>query len=430
MPVDARDRRRYLFLMRHAEHRDGHLTVQGSDHVRAVADRLMEWVDAEWRFEADTDRRIRLWYTTTLAPEVLETVDLLTFQVAENMRRQSVSPTVRIAEHPENEAASDAHEASSRRRWMAARLPPRATDRRPDAADGQDAAVVLSAYSPQIEAFRSLCTWLTSTDTGDLEARAATLDAPLLVGNDPLIGWLTSRLVGRPTPVARGELVCLVREPKKRPATHGVPWKARSVDRGWRLWWTLSDDGDNEAEAVRAKIKSKMSAATGLGAVIVGLTTFLLQRTLQEEPSIYQWLAFAALGASAVLYFESLFLYDSLQMPVRFWGTRLESRSRRGGRLGLVWARLRYGKQLVRRPPSSSARLLQASMLRVWVWIFTPATLLAGVGVAVYALAATPGGSESQFEVQLSHVLLAMSALAVALAVWIAWHRPNLGASD
>jgi hypothetical protein len=63
------------------------------------------------------------------------------------------------------------------------------------------------------------------------------------------------------------------------------------------------------------KIISKMNTATALGTVIVGLTTFLLQDALQKEPSAWHWLAFAAFGASAALYFSALFLYDTLQMP-------------------------------------------------------------------------------------------------------------------
>jgi hypothetical protein len=71
---------------------------------------------------------------------------------------------------------------------------------------------------------------------------------------------MASELTGRDAPVSRGELVCLVRGPR--------------AGTRWRLLWTLSEDGDTEAEAIRAKIKSKMNTAGALGAVIVGLTTF------------------------------------------------------------------------------------------------------------------------------------------------------------
>jgi hypothetical protein len=37
-------RPRYLFLIRHADKREGHLTEDGSVHVRALAQRLWEWM--------------------------------------------------------------------------------------------------------------------------------------------------------------------------------------------------------------------------------------------------------------------------------------------------------------------------------------------------------------------------------------------------
>ncbi|WP_374969010.1 hypothetical protein [Terrabacter sp. BE26] len=397
--------REYLFLMRHAAHRDGHLTMQGSDNVRQVAARLGEWAEREWRGEPE--RRLRLWYTTDQASEVQQTLDLLTLGLSDAVGRMTGLPERRFALHPQPDpAASESGQPGApRQRWMGAPLPGQAT------AD-QDPSLALSAYSPSEDAFNRLRSWLTSTATGGMEARSATGDAPLLVGNDPLIGYLASAIVGQPVPVAHGELVCLARAGK-----------------AWRLLWTISDDGPEEAEAVRAKIKSKMTTAAALGTVIVGLTTFLLQNTLQRQPTLFQWLAFAALASSAALYFASLFLYDSLQMPARFWGARFESPPQRGSAKS-IRSRLRHGKPLVRRPPSSSARLLQASMLRVWVWIFTPATVLTGLGVAMYALSATPAAADVRFKVELPHVLGATIALSAAVSIWVAWHRPNLGASD
>lgn len=403
MAVAATDAH-YLFLMRHAEHSEGHLTAQGSEHVRQTAARLGEWVQAEWRSEPD--RRIRLWYTTDEDSEVLETVDLLTLRMSEVARSRGERSIERFSPHAGPDLpATDSLHVSRRARWMAARLPGPATN-------DQAPAIALAAYSPDEAAFRCLSRWLTSSRTGRTEARTEERDAPLLVGNDPLIGWLISDIVGRPLPVARGELVCLTR-----------------ADRGWRLLWTISDDGPDEAAEVRAKIKSKMDAAAGLGTVIVALTTFLLQRGLEDQPTLFQWLAFAALASAAALYFASLFLYDSLQMPVRFWGTRFESPTRRGSPQS-TWSRFRHGKPTVRRPPSSAARLLQSSMLSVWFWIFTPATFLAGIGVALYALSATPTGASIAFEVELAHVLAGLAVLVVSVSAWIAWHRPNLGASD
>ena len=279
---------------------------------------------------------------------------------------------------------------------------------------GHDLGNVLSDYSPDESVFRNLCEWLQASDTGPEQARRTETDAPLLVGNDPLIGWVASKLTGRDTPVARGELVCLVSEPRARTR--------------WRLLWTLSDDGETEAEAIRAKIKSKMNTAGALGAVIVGLTTFLLQDSLKKEPTIWQWLAFAALAMSAGLYFATLFLYDTMQMPPRFWSSRFPSRPQNDGRRHAISARLRHGHPSVRRPPTSTARVLQASMVQVWTWIFTPATVLAGGGVACLALGAS--GDSNPVALHPWQVLAAVVVLAAVAGTWVAWQRPNLGASD
>jgi RsiW-degrading membrane proteinase PrsW (M82 family) len=227
---------------------------------------------------------------------------------------------------------------------------------------------------------------------------------------------LATKLSGHTTPVSRGELICLVR---KR-------------DRGrWQLLWTISEDGEAEAEAVRSKIKSKMNTAAALGTVIVGLTTFLLQEAFKKEPSLWHWLAFAALGGAAALYFVTLFLYDTLQMPPRFWGSRFPSRTAsRKEKREMPWSRFRHGRSSVRRPPSSTARVLQANMVQIWTWIFTPATILAGLGVALFAIGATSMGREDIVNVQPWHVLVVIAGLAILIVAWVAWQRPNLGTSD
>jgi hypothetical protein len=417
--ADLADEPQYLLLMRHAAHRGGHLTDAGSAHVHALAERLSEWMIAEWRDQPD--RTVRLWCTTT-ATEVQETIDLLTRDVLTQMQRRGAGegcPFAGTAATTTTQPAGDGRE--SRQPWMGRALPELATG-------GTDPARVLSAYSPDEDAFKALCRWLNAAGTGDESARRSTTDVPLLVGNDPLVGWLASRLLGGATPVARGELVCLVLEPRRRACVRRTAEQAGRVG-GWRLLWTISEDGETEAEAVRAKIKSKMNTAAALGTVIVGLTTFLLQNSLRQQQSVYQWLAFAALGASALLYFATLFLYDTLQMPQRFWAGRFPSGSRTRKASASAWSRLRHGKVSIRRPPSSTARVLQTSMVQIWVWIFTPATVLAGAGVALFALGATPRSGQV-IDVQPWHVLVAIAGITILVAAWLAWHRPDLGAAD
>jgi hypothetical protein len=400
----SHDTPRYLFLMRHAKHDEGQLTEEGLAHIRSLAMRFSEWVQAEWRNQPE--RTVRLWFTSTSA-EVQETADMLTRDVLAHVRQSEGQDEHYPFACPLPGEADTGRSDNGRQPWMPALIPASATGR-------HGPGNALSAYSPDKLAFLTLCAWLEAPRTGVEQARRTGTDAPLLVGNDPLIGWAASKLTGRGTPVARGELICLVSE--RRPGTR------------WRLLWTLSEDGEAEAEAIRTKIKSKMNTAGALGAVIVGLTTFLLQNSLQENPTAWQWLAFAALAVSAGLYFSALFLYDTLQMPSRFWSSRFPSRSRNEGRFRAIVARLCHGRPSVARPPTSTARVLQASMVQVWVWIFTPATVLAGAGVACLALGAS--GHSDPVDLHPWQVLAAIFVLAALAGIWVAWQRPNLGASD
>jgi hypothetical protein len=394
----------YLFLMRHAQHNEGRLTEEASAHIRSMAVRFTEWVQAEWRDQPG--RTVHLWFTST-STEVQETADVLTRNVLAHVRLgDDVVESYPFA-CPLPGERSTGRTGNGRQPWMPALVPSSLTG-------GRDLGQGLSAYSPDEQTFECLCRWLEASDTGEQQARRTETDVPLLVGNDPLIGWVASKLTRQATPVARGELLCLVRE--------------RRAGTRWRLLWTLSEDGETEAEAIRTKIKSKMNTAGALGAVIVGLTTFLLQNSLQKEPTVWQWLAFAALAMSAGLYFASLFLYDTLQMPPRFWSSRFPSRPRDKGALRAVLTRLHHGRPSVARPPTSTARVLQASMVQVWVWIFTPATVLAGVGVACLALGAST--DSDPVGLHLWQVLSAIVVLAAVAGTWVAWQRPNLGASD
>jgi hypothetical protein len=398
------DTRQYLFLMRHAQHNEGHLTEEGSAHLHSLAMRFSEWVQAEWRNQPG--RTVHLWFTSA-STEVQETVDVLTRDVLAHFRRSEGQVEHYPFACPLPSEHSTGKSGNYRQPWMPALVPSLITE-------GRNLGQCLSAYSPDEVAFGRLCEWLEASHTGEQHSRRTETDVPLVVGNDPLMGWVASKLTRRDTPVARGELVCLVSE--------------RRAGTRWRLLWTLSDDGETEAEAIRTKIKSKMNTAGALGAVIVGLTTFLLQNSIQKEPTVWQWLALAALAASAGLYFASLFLYDTLQMPPRFWSSRFPSRPRAEGRLHAISARLRHGHPSVARPPTSTARLLQASMVQVWVWIFTPATVLAGLGVACLALGAST--DSDPVGLRLWQILSAIAVLAAVVATWVAWQRPNLGAAD
>lgn len=403
---------RYLFLMRHAQHSRGRLTADGEDHVRAVANRLTEWVHAEWRDAPG--RSIHVWRTTD-GREVRSSADLLRRQAIMELARLDGAPSGarRLCRPPTGRSSNGSARVLPHGQSAVAPAVPCA------ATSNVNPSVALTAYRPDSRAFDSLLGWLQSSETGHGHARSHERDAPLLIGNDPLIGWLATKLTRRPTPVARGELICLVRERTGR----------RFTAARWRLLWTLSDDGRPEVDAIQAKIKSKMTTAGALGTFILGLTAFLLQNLVGRQPSSLQWLALASLAASSALYFVSLFLYDSLQMPARFWASGFRRPLTRSA-FDRAGVRLRYGKASLRRPPTSTARVLQVSMVQVWTFIFTPATWLGGAGVACLALDVARGEVVDQPRVGVWQVLVATVVIAIGVTVWSAWQRPDLGASD
>jgi hypothetical protein len=67
-------------------------------------------------------------------------------------------------------------------------------------------------------------------------------------------------------------------------------------------------------------------------------------------------------------------------------------------------------------------------MVRIWVWIFTPATVLAGSGVICLALGAA--GHSGRVSLHPWQVIAAIVVLTAIAGSWVAWQRPNVGASD
>jgi hypothetical protein len=177
------DMPRYLFLMRHAKHDEGRLTEGGSAHIRSLAMRLCEWVRAEWRQQPE--RTVRLWFTSTSA-EVQDTADALARDVLAHARQGKGLVHPYPLARPPGEQYRTGEPGDDRQPWMPALVPfPRGKER--------DLGNSLSAYSPDEEAFQDLCKWLEASDIGQESARRTEMDAPLLVGIEPLIGgWLQS----------------------------------------------------------------------------------------------------------------------------------------------------------------------------------------------------------------------------------------------
>jgi hypothetical protein len=115
--------------------------------------------------------------------------------------------------------------------------------------------------------------------------------------------------------------------------------------------------------------------------------------------------------AAVALYLMTMYAYDRLLMPTRFWA---ELPPRRGDRRrGRNW--------LPRRPPSSSAWVVYRNMMRTWYTLFTPATALVALALGIL------GAALLRLDVgDLRWAVLAGTALAV-----IRWFfRPVLGSED
>lgn len=183
-------------------------------------------------------------------------------------------------------------------------------------------------------------------------------NAVVVVGHQPLLGWMSSAWVENSWPLLHSELACLaVKESGAR-----------------SLRWLISPANDPLVAELKEKIKSKMQLAGLLGGFIsAGLGFFL--SSISDPAKMPKELHLAAFGMGAVLLFLALLLYlatmcayDSLLMPHPFW-----NETPAGFKNRPAW--------LVARPPSSARWILYQNMIRVWSWQFLPATYLAMTGL-------------------------------------------------
>jgi hypothetical protein len=286
----------------------------------------------------------------------------------------------------------------------------------------------------------------------------------LLVGHDPRIGWLIARLLDgeRPGNNLWKRLRYLAHSRRRRALIPGlmhtelIACERRVGTNGFEAVWALSPSDTTGDEAVRQKVKSKMETAKVFAAVLaaaVGLAATQLadaakatvaaassSTTLSTTSTVTSTVAAASssttlgttsgvliatrsagvaalalLVLSTVLFLVTMFWYDRLLMPTRFWSAAIPSRSNRLAR----WLGFRH---LLRRPPSSSTWVLYQNMQIVWSLCFLRATFFAGLGAVLLALSAD-GTSQRSVAVLLTIGLL--------VAVALSWRgRPTLGASD
>lgn len=230
-----------------------------------------------------------------------------------------------------------------------------------------------------------------------------------VVVNDPLATWLLHELQRawvpwRMSSIAPGELVALQRCKHKWPrtSTYYVPH------------WALTPDGAADVVSIQEKIRSKLSTTAQFGAFLTGLLTFVIDKYPVGAATRRQaWLrttCFAGLGLGVVLFFVTLFWFDRLLMPARFWGERASKRARPTTRF-------------LRRPPSSTGWVLYQNMQRIWFCCFIPAVISGGVGLAVFLQAKVKPNWDWW-----SVLGFPVVAMSVALALWRL--RPTIGTRD
>lgn len=70
------------------------------------------------------------------------------------------------------------------------------------------------------------------------------------------------------------------------------------------------------------------------------------------------------------------------------------------------------------------------NMVHIWYWLFLPATGLTGLGVMLLAVSAVPADGGAPLQITAWELLGMAILISSVLALWVSWHRPNLGASD
>jgi hypothetical protein len=432
-PSDADE---YVYVMRHARHDRGALDADAIRRVRGAATRLREWLEVHPSI-------VEVAYSKD--PEVLSTVTSLVDTAMRDGRasgdsRSGPPATFRLATTDE-QPPHTAPDIGNWSGWRVSRksgtkgekgwLPPPAAD------DGKsrcwpvpsfgpqtkDHDSGLSAYEPLETILGPIRTWL----RGPRDPAGAT--SRLFVGNDPIVSRLTADLTGRSIALAHSELACLQRRSPSwiRKAVGKIIPSVEEYPR-YQLVWTAAPYDDEEVDGIVGKIKSKMTTAASLGTVITGLLVFLLESG-SETRSWWSWASLMLFVGAAALYFVTMFFYDSLSLPPRFWAPGKSAGHRAKHRWLLrPLRRFRRGRRRLLRPPSSTARVLAETMMHTWSWLFLPATVFTGLGVAML-VADMAFGSTREAMIESEHVVGALLYL-LALGLYSAAHRPNLGASD
>jgi phosphohistidine phosphatase SixA len=252
-------------------------------------------------------------------------------------------------------------------------------------------------------------------------------NAVLVIGHQPLLGWIAGELTIKPIqsvirkafswmipglglkpiPIARSELLCLA-------------FEKGSFGRQLRgyLRWVLSPHNEDAINDIKEKIKSKMEIAKLLSVFITTGLAFLLGSIVDKAKvdylGDYIWALYFSAGlflVGAALYLATMYAYDRLLMPTRFWEeTPPKDPEKRP-------------KWLVWRPPSSALWVLYQNMMRIWRYLFTGATCAVILGLLFLAYAV--------FKPKEPFVFVGISiAGAIVFAIYHRIFGPKLGTQD
>ena len=408
---------RYVLLCRHARHDQGRLIpVKDDDGLwRFPSESVASVLAEELVIGRDGLRLAKVVYAPT--PEASRTANLLL---------RGLEGHKRVADDNTPAQPDSAHRGGTVTIAAPTWLPGHDQDERTE---------LVVPYEPWYELLPSR---LDQTNSGaarridELIEQLGNGNAVLVVGHQPQMGWLSSYLSRRrwpswgsgAVPIAASEIACL---------------RLQGTKKGWRgpLCWQLVPDDSKNLDAVADKVKGKMESAKLLSAVITLALTALLGVLLDTTrwadlaspmATLAGWsyngqaairVGFILLLAALALYLLTMYYYDRLLMPTRFWAERPD---RSGGgvlnRLGM--SRVRRAR-VPRRPPSSSAWVVFRNMQRTWFWLFTPANILVGLALAILAAAL----------LRLDGWVWAVVAVfGLFVGFWAWWFRPILGSED
>jgi hypothetical protein len=437
--VEAKEQSYYVLLCRHARHDDGRLLAvkDGEERWRFPTGSVARALAEQLVIGKDRLRLAKVVYAPT--PEASRTAALLLRGLRGEPNDVDKQPPSQPHSVPQSVKVMVAAPA-----WL------------PDSDSQKAADLGACGYKVSHEPWEDLLpNRLYETKTGaaqriqdeldDLEKTGRSGDgcnALLVVGHQPQMGWLSCYLSAErrsgwrsgAIPLAPSEVACV---------------RLRRGRDGWRgsLAWTLVPDDKDALKDVVDKVKGKMESAKLLSAVITLALTALLGVLLDSS----RWaglgaqraslaglsysgkaaiqIAFVLLLSALALYLLTMYSYDRLLMPTRFWA---EGPDREGEETGpdvssrpsvvrwLVRRRTR-GPWLPRRPPSSSAWVVLRNMQRIWFWMFTPANVLVALALAILAAALLRLHG---------WVWVPVALFAIVVTVWAWWFRPVLGSED